>query len=125
MSLDLELGACLCITEALQLGDSNASTAEPAPLVATEAAVAAADEKSDHSKLNAQLLNVIGRSVDDVMGASIDLADSLVSALISSLYVGVAIYGGTVCHFNALPTASRARVLNFIFLSFCFSSLHV
>jgi hypothetical protein len=47
----------------------------------------------DGSKVS-QLLHLIGRCVDDIMGTSIDLADSLVSALISSLYVGVAIYGG-------------------------------
>lgn len=73
--------------------------------MATTATAVHVGEKENHSNLNAQLLNVIGRSVDDVMGASIDLADSLVSALISSLYVGVAIYGGTIwgekmTHFN-------------------------
>jgi Na+/H+-translocating membrane pyrophosphatase len=66
---------------------------DESPLPSAADSAAASAMPTDGEKQSSELLKIIGRCIVDVMGSSVDLADSLVSALISSLYVGVAIYG--------------------------------
>jgi Na+/H+-translocating membrane pyrophosphatase len=41
----------------------------------------------------ARILEVVGKTIDDVMGVSMDLVDSMVAAVVSAIVVGTSLYG--------------------------------